>query len=131
MTDELMQRMRQLVQTIAERSEPGVTDDELIERILDAHPHPRRATRWRSAAVGVTAVLVLGTGAVAAAVIRSERVESPTNFACRAAATRNASAVVLPMSDDPLGDCAALWLDGRLPDVDRPSGGGARQAPHC
>lgn len=126
MTDELMQQMRQLVQTIAERSEPGVTDDELIEQILDAYPRPRRATRWRAVAVGVTAVVVLGTGAVAAAVIRSERVESPTSFACRAAATRNASAVVLPMSDDPLGDCAELWLNGRLPDVDRPSGGGAR-----
>ena len=126
MTDELMQQLGVLARTIAEQAPEPVDDDELIDRIVAAHPRPRRSLRWRPVVAGATAVFLLGTGAVAAAVIRSERVQAPTSFACRAAANRTSSAIVLPMSDDPIGDCGQLWLDGRLPDVDHPGGGGAR-----
>jgi hypothetical protein len=126
MTDEVMQHLALLARTIADRPPGPEPDDVLLERILAEHPHPRRAPRWKPVIAGVSAVVVLGTGAVAAAVIRSERVQAPTSLVCRAAASRTASAIVLPMSDDPIGECARLWLDGRLPDLDEPGDGGAR-----
>lgn len=126
MSDDPVQQLERLVRVIADATSPSISDDALIEQIIAAHPQGQGRRRWRPAVAGFVAVAVLGTGAAVAAVIRAERVVAPSSVACRAAASPTASAIELPIGDDPLGACARLWLDGRLPDIDHPTGGGAR-----
>ena len=92
MTDEVMQHLALLARTLADRPPGPEPDDVLLERIMAEHPRPHRSLRWKPVIAGVSAVVVLGTGAVAAAVIRSERVQEPSTLVCRSAASRTASA---------------------------------------
>ncbi len=76
---------------------------------------PRHRRRRRLAVGTVIAVALTATTAVGAYVISREQPSSPAaGPACRAEAKVDASALVIPVTDDPVADCRSAWDNGSL-----------------
>lgn len=90
--------------------------DAMLEHIMASDPKVRRHRRRRRVLVGAAVGLVLGSGAVAAALLL-DRPSDPATLACYSeASTDPAVQVGLTMdpASTPLDQCHELWLDGTL-----------------
>ncbi|MEK7425764.1 MAG: hypothetical protein AAB131_18220 [Actinomycetota bacterium] len=110
--------------------EPTQTDDDVIAYAL-AHGsrtavRPRRRV-W-TAGVVAAVVLLVGSGAAAAIVAMRDGGRPEAGVVCRSAANLQSSARVVPLGDDPIGDCVALWVAGELPRVGQVNAKGSSPA---
>jgi hypothetical protein len=121
----LVARLREVAASI----EPERSDDDVIAHVMaqGAHPaSPRRRRPRRTAAVVIAMGLVAGTGAAAASVIaRREAGRPEAGAVCRNSPKLDASAIVIALGPDPIGDCAVLWSSGELPRVGQQNAQGA------
>ncbi|TPW15647.1 MAG: hypothetical protein FD127_662 [Acidimicrobiaceae bacterium] len=110
--------------------EPTQTDDDVIAYAL-AHGsrtavRPRRRV-W-TAGVVAAVVLLVGSGAAAAIVAMRDGGRPEAGVVCRSAANLQSSARVIPLGDDPIADCVALWVAGELPRVGQVNAKGSSPA---
>jgi hypothetical protein len=131
-TSDPFEVLRSHVRAVAVLERPSTDPDDLIAGIVALEPpngalvdgsasnvvvlrSPRRR-RWLAAG-GAVAIVVAGGAGVAA--FRGEKPGVPSaDLLCRASPDGEGSSVALQMGDDPVGQCAALWATGRLPDLD-------------
>lgn len=102
---------------VAASLEPTQTDDDVIAYALAHGGRPAVRPRRRVWTAGVVAgvVLVAGSGAAAAIVALRDDGRPQAGVVCRSAANLQSPVQLIPLGDDPLGDCAALWVKGSLP----------------
>ncbi|MGB3410871.1 MAG: hypothetical protein WBA45_06695 [Microthrixaceae bacterium] len=76
---------------------------------------PRRRRKRRIAVGTAIAVALTATTAVGALVLSREQPTNPAaGSACRAEAKKDASALVIPLTDDPVAYCRSAWDSGSL-----------------
>jgi hypothetical protein len=127
MTHDPFDILRRHVREVAATIEPTQTADDVIAAVMSAAP-PRQLRSARRRVVGtvIVGVLVVGSGAAAAFIARGHHGRPNQGVACRSAPDLASSAQVIPLSEHPIDDCAALWSSGVLPDLDAENGVGSR-----